>query len=160
MVKNKTYVGEEQYARGNFSVSFSFWTYKKKYFTQKPILAKKTLFQQDLVDANTFWAKMGFCVKCFFCMFKTKRKMGNRIWRFVPHLHRFSFLPKQNYIHEAESRGLFSRKIVNKWTMSWFSFRRYIFPEEWSEKNNVFVRSAIEGLSGLCNVIFISLLKT
>ena len=74
LVKNKTYTSEEQNARGAFPFSFSFWTYKKKHFTLKPILTQKVFASTRSCWSSVFWAKIGFCVKCFFVCSKRKGK--------------------------------------------------------------------------------------
>ena len=136
------------------------WLIKKTISHKNPFWLKKCLHQPDLVEAVffvVFWAKTGFCVKCFFLYVQNEKEDGNFHLAFCssPIFVLISF--KKNYIHGAEGRGLFSWKIVNNWTMSRSSFCRYIFPEEWSNNNNVFFRSAIEGL---CNVIFMFLVNT
>ena len=122
-----------------------------------PLLAQKVLHPQDIVDAAIFCAKMGFCVKCFFLYIRNEKEMGCPMGNvlFFTYIC-FVFHPKKLYPWSG-TQGLFSWKIVNNWTMSRSSFCRYIFPEEWSNNNNVFFRSAIEGL---CNVIFMFLVNT
>ena len=136
---------------------FRFEYTKKKHFTQKPILEQKWLHQQYIVDAELFEDLSGFCVKCFFLYIRNEKENGKAPRAFCSSPIYVLFFTKKNYIHGAEGWGLFSWKIVNNWTMSRSSFCRYIFPEEWSNNNNVFFRSAIEGL---CNVIFMFLVNT
>ena len=113
LVKNKTYTGEEQNSEGVFLFSFSFWTHKKKHFTQKPILTQKVF-----ASTRSCWSS-GFCCflsqnwflcEMFFCMFETKRKIGKRLQRFVPHLYRFCFLPKKIIFMRQKVGGFFHEK--------------------------------------------------
>ena len=132
--------------------------YTKKNISHKNHLSpQKVLHQQYIVDAVIFVPKWVFVWNVFFCIFETKRKWDVRWATFCSSPIFVLFSTQKNYIHEAEHGGLFSWKIVNNWTMSRSSFCRYIFPEEWSNNNNVFFRSAIERL---CNVIFMFLVNT
>ena len=156
-MKNKTNVCEGQNVRWICSFFCLFRIYEKKHFTENPLLTQKLLHQRESCWSRHFWVKSGFSVKCFFSYIRNKQKNEQVHLTFCSSPTFVLFFTKTNYIHEAEGRGLLSWKIVNKWTMARFSFCRYIFPEEWSKKNNVFFRSAMEGL---WNVIFMFLLKT
>ena len=138
-------------------ISFSFRIYNKKHFTQKPLKSSKSSTSTIYCWCSHFCTKMGFCVKCFFLYIRNEKENGKAPRAFCSSPIYVLFFTKKNYIHGAEGWGLFSWKIVNNWTMSRSSFCRYIFPEEWSNNNNVFFRSAIEGL---CNVIFMFLVNT
>jgi len=84
--------------------------------SQEVILSQRFLEKErKWAKSTSTWAfrqhfepKWGFVSFLFFCMFKTERKIGKPLQRFVPHLYMFCFLPKKNYIHGAEGWGLFS----------------------------------------------------
>jgi len=95
LVENKTNIGEEQNARWKFSFFFLFWIHKKTFHTKTHFGSKNTASTRS-GWCKHFLSQNGFlCEIFFFCMFKTKRKMEISIWRFVPHLYLFCFLPKQ-----------------------------------------------------------------
>ena len=77
---NKTNIGEEPRIKGDCTVFFSFRIYKKKTFHTKTNFGSKNsknhCFNKIWLMQTHFEPKWVFVWNVFFCMFKTKRKMG------------------------------------------------------------------------------------
>ena len=81
---------------------------QKKFHSGKSCFFPQCPIFQEL--PSLFKPKWVFVWNVFFCMFKTKRKMGISIWRFVPHLYLFCFLPKKVIFLRQKVGGLFHEK--------------------------------------------------
>ena len=86
---------------------------KKTFHTKTNFGSKSVCINQILLKQwflLFFEPKLVFVWNVFFCMFETKRKIGKRLQRFVPHLYRFCFLPKKIIFMRQKVGGFFHEK--------------------------------------------------
>ena len=98
-----------------------------------------------------------FMAEFFFFVCSKGKLIRKASWRFFFFTYFFLVLNgKKLFSWAGRQRGISMKNSLNL-TMSRSSNWRYIFPEEWSKKKNVFFRSAMEGL---WNVFLTVLVKT